>query len=384
MSSSKQNPVYQSDVTQTICGRSSDAKDGGYYEFQWHHGMGTRVTRNPSGTTGWATIIHSTNPACMPRTTCRIHLCAYSPCKADWTSKGKYGEMGGPKHLQPVQRQSQLSAVAEPSGSQLPLPALVQTAVAGSSSEALPPAAELAPVAPAPVVEQAPLEEPATALQHAEVLEQLVEADMVEVPDCPKEAALKNMIPPAPTSATHVDFQDAVPAVASTAVEAQHKIQATLLTLAREMRRPKAYVGYSAFILMGLLKKKRPHVWEGANYVDLIDVFAPWANEFCTVPVNVSGISCTPIARAGGGVELVPICDDYPLSQTRHFVAGIQVPADALLENSVSSSFQVLYASLGIAVIGSVLDGDCAFDVMTMMLGIPASLSARKEAYRTH
>ena len=98
---------------------------------------------------------------------------------------------------------------------------------------------------PAPVVEQAPLEEPATALQQAEVLEQLVEADMVEVPDCPQEAALKNMRPPAPTSATHVDFQDAVPAVASTAVEAQHKIQATLLTLAREIRRPKTYVGYS-------------------------------------------------------------------------------------------------------------------------------------------
>ena len=305
MLSPTQVPVNQSDGTLTICGQSSDAKDGRYYEFQWHHGMGARVTRNPSGTTGWATIIHSTNPACMPRTTCRIHLCAYSPCRADWTSKAKYGEMGGPKHLQPVQRQSQLSAVAEPSGSQLPLPA--------------------------------------------------------------------------PTSATHVDFQDAVPAVASTAVEAQHKIQATLLTLAREMRRPKAYVGYSAFILMGLLKKKRPHVWEGANYVDLIDVFAPWANEFCTVPVNVSGISCTPIARAGGGVELVPICDDYPLSQTRHFVAGIQVPADALLENSVSSSFQVLYASLGIAVIGSVLDGDCAFDVMTMMLGIPFSLAARTD-----
>ena len=78
-------------------------------------------------------------------------------------------------------------------------------------------------------------------------------------------------------------------------------------------------------------------------------------------------------------MELVPICDEYPLSKKSHFVAGIQVPAVEVLENSVSLSFQVLYASLRVAIIGSVLDGDCAFDVMTMMLGIPFSLSARTE-----
>ena len=70
-------------------------------------------------------------------------------------------------HLHEVQKQIQISAVAEPSDSQLPLPAAVQTAVAGPSSEALPPAAELAPVGPAHVVDSAAVEEPSVALEPA-------------------------------------------------------------------------------------------------------------------------------------------------------------------------------------------------------------------------
>ena len=96
MSSSKQNPVYQSDVTQTICGRSSDAKHGGYYEFQWHNAW-AKIRKNQNGTTGWATIIHSTNPACKPKTICRIHLCAYTPCEVSWPVS-KYGS-AGPQYI---------------------------------------------------------------------------------------------------------------------------------------------------------------------------------------------------------------------------------------------------------------------------------------------
>ena len=59
------------------------------------------------------------------------------------------------------------TAVAEPSGSQLPLPAAAQTAVTGSSSETPSPAAELASVGPDLVVEPAPAEEPATASEQA-------------------------------------------------------------------------------------------------------------------------------------------------------------------------------------------------------------------------
>ena len=76
-------------------------------------------------------------------------------------------------------------------------------------------------------------------------------------------------------------------------------------------------------------------------------------------------------------MELVPISEEHPLSRTCNFVAGFPV-----LECEVSgsaSTFETFYASFGVAIMGAVLDGDCAFDVMTAMLGIPPSVSARKE-----
>ena len=352
MSSSTHVPVNQSDGTQTICGQSSDAKDGRYYEFQWHHAW-MRVRKNSNGTTGWGTIIHSTNPVCRPRTQCRIHLCASKPCQANHPAS-KYGNFAPPMHLHEVQKQIQISAVAEPSDSQLPLPAAVQTAVAGPSSEALPLAAEPAPVGPAHVVESAAVEEPSVVLEPA-------------ISDYPKEAALSNMKPPAPAAPLHVDSQgvanatqSAITAVASPAVAAQHTIHTAMLALAREIRRPRAYVGYSAFILMGVLKKCQPCVWEGGFFLDLLDVFAPWAKENCTAPLPVTAVSCALMAQAGGCVELVPISADYPLSKTTHFVAGMRVP-ECLVVGS-SCSFETLYASLGVAVVPTVLDGDCALD----------------------
>merc|ERR1712217_147770 len=210
------------------------------------------------------------------------------------------------------------------------------------------------------VVEPAPAEEPATASEQAVGLEPGVNTDMAEVPDCPKEAALNNMKPPAPVSHTHVDPQGvanatavAVTAVAgSPTVAAQHTIQATLLALAREIRRPRAYVGYSAFILMGLLKKCQPCVWEGANFIDLLEVFAPWAKEHCTTLLPATAVPCTLMAKATGCVELIPISAEYPLSQTSHFVAGIRMPECEVFETSCN--FETLYASLGVAIMASV------------------------------
>ena len=176
---------------------------------------------------------------------------------------------------------------------------------------------------PAPVVEPAPVEDPASALKQAVGLEPGANTNIAEVPDCPKEAALNNMKPPAPVSHTHVDPQGvanatavAVTAVAgSPTVAAQHTIQTTLLALAREIRRPRAYVGYSAFILMGLLKKCQPCVWEGSSFTDVLEAFAPWAKHHCTKLLNATAVPCALVAQAGGSVELVPISSDHPLAK---------------------------------------------------------------------
>ena len=415
MSSSTGAAVDQGGGTQTICRRSLA---GTYYEFEWNHKFKTKPKSNEHGTSGWATVLHSSNPKYLPGMICRFHLCKHNPCKADY-AVSKYGQVGPPIHLQEEQKESELSAVAAasgsqlplpaavsaavtgpsseapppaavstavtaPAGSQLPLPAAVSTAVAGPSSEASPPAAGLAPVGPAPVVEPAPVEEPATTLKQAAVSEPAVEAAMPDAPACPREAALKNMKPPAPASPIHVDSQavanstaQAVTAVAPPAVAAQHKIHSTLSALAREIRRPRAYVGYSAFILMGLLKQCRPCAWEGSTFIDLLQVFAPWAKERCTQALDITAVPCTLVAEAGGSVVLVPICAEHPLSKTIHFVAGIQIPESPV--KGSACGFETLYASLGVAVLRTVLNGDCALDVMTMMLGIPSTPSTRAE-----
>jgi hypothetical protein len=379
-SSSHAAPVKQSDDPSTICGESTDATNEGYYEFKWDRDGVTRLSKNPNGTSGWATVTHCTNPAVLLAGNHRIHLCKFKPCRAIYHSS-KYGMVAPPIHLQEVHLKCESSAVAELSGSHLPLPADVQTAVAGTSTETPPLATELVPKEPALVLEQVPVEQQPVNIE-GPVEEAVVYTDMLDAPDCPNEASLQNMKPPAPTSpihSMHMDSQGVAndAAAVKSAVAAKHTIKAALLTLARGIRRPRSYVGYSAFILMGLLKKCQPCVWEGASFINLIEVFAPWATEACSSPVTVVAVAVAVIAQPEGSVEMVAISKEHPLSTTCHFVAGIKVPECKALESALS--IETLYASLGVAIIASVMDGDCALDVMTMMLGIPPSEAARKE-----
>ena len=63
-----------------FCGR---CLDGFCYEVTWHHEW-TRVTPRAAGTTGWATVLRSTNPKLSVGTVTRIHRCANNPCTAMW------------------------------------------------------------------------------------------------------------------------------------------------------------------------------------------------------------------------------------------------------------------------------------------------------------
>eukprot|EP00973_Karenia_brevis_P080515 11170530-Karenia_brevis.AAC.1 len=81
--------------------------------------------------------------------------------------------------------------------------------------------------------------------------------------------------------------------VLSTSVAAQHKVESTLLDLVREIRGPRAYVGYYGFALVGLLRKCCPYIWEGDSLVDIIDTFAPWATEDCPTQCQFTAIACT-------------------------------------------------------------------------------------------
>jgi hypothetical protein len=96
-------------------------------------------------------------------------------------------------------------------------------------------------------------------------------------PPSPLAAPLHTMQAAAPASPMDVEEDTAV-AVAALAEDAavagaalaedkqlaaRHRVGAALLALARDIRRPRTLLGYSAFVLFGLCKKCRPCAWEG-------------------------------------------------------------------------------------------------------------------------
>jgi hypothetical protein len=205
------------------------------------------------------------------------------------------------------------------------------TAVAAPSNDA--------PAEPAPV-ELAPAETPP-------VLESVVGPAVHAPPAAPNQAELKILKPPAPADPLDVSDDEegnvaAVHATASQAVAARHTIQSTMLALARQIRKPKAYVGYSAFILMGLKEKRQPFVFEGSVCIDLLDVFAPWAKDADTNVCHAAAIPCAIVAGEAGSCVLVPISDVNPLMRTSHYVAGLYGVAGTAVADH-NCSFDIYY-----------------------------------------
>ena len=117
--------------------------------MQWHHGWST-VTKNPNGTTGWATMLQSSSPKRPIGTVRRIHLCAANPCLARWPAS-KYGVWGPPLHLQLVEAPDVPSAVAESSGqaaSSAPSAVAEFLGILGQAESSVPPAVAESSVPP--------------------------------------------------------------------------------------------------------------------------------------------------------------------------------------------------------------------------------------------
>ena len=71
----------------------------------------------------------------------------------------------------------------------------------------------------------------------------------------------------------------------------------------------------------------------------------------------------------------MPVSEQYPLRHISHFVAGLPIPGSAVAGDS--PGFDAFYVALGIAPVATIADGDCAFDVMVMMLGVSSTLESR-------
>jgi hypothetical protein len=93
--------------------------------------------------------------------------------------------------------------------------------------------------------------------------------------------------------------------------------------LARDIRTPRAHVGYSAFILCALRYNVRPMMWEGANRVDIVHTLAPWLTEHVKEPCRIDGVCCCLGLAVAGAATLLPVSEDTPLNECRRFKGSL-------------------------------------------------------------
>ena len=402
----------------------------GTHQIEWVY-MWNRPTKRNRGITGWAKVLQTTNPKLPVGGIFRFHKCFFNPCEADWTSD-KYGEMPTPIHVQPYEPSCIADATLTPSAPSLPpeplVPAVAEPiAIVVEPLEAAPPSDIITTTAEPPAaVAEPPAASPTSAIitttaeptaavagpsasteEEEEVTppqpECIVHAplpppafpppttEQVCAPAPPENAKrLLGMRPPLPAKSVPLIQASLQPAPASeqsapSAVAARASVLRTVLDLAREIRSPRTYVGYIAFILMALTKNKRPIAWEGSASIDLIGVFAPWASDTCSGACAVDVVCCALEAQSSGHARLCAISEDMPLANCRHFVGAAQwleseAAATAVAETIKGpTEFERMYHKLSRVTIPTILDGDCSFDVMTMMLARPQTLQARTE-----
>ena len=335
-----------------FCGRDPD---GDFFEIEWHHSW-NRVTPRANGITGWGIVRQSTNVAkAQVGAVKRFHKCAQQPCQAMW-APSSYGCMVMPIHLWRVP--------------EIPKPEPPPTAVAE------PPPTE-------PAVAEPPPAEPAVAEQPPAEAAEADEEDAMKTPPTSPEPELAepvgaalSLVSAAPVAAPMVvDLScDAPNKSEPCQTRAQVDILRKILTLAREIRTDRVYVGYSFFILFGLAHHCLPEIWEGGSLVPLIATFAPWAEDQCTQQCGVQGVCACMESLPNGSTVMHAVSEEYPLHRCRHFLASMRVEE----EDTQGNSIQAFYLRMGVALLGTVMDGDCAIDLACMMLGWPQTPQNRR------
>ena len=319
------------DANEHFWGRTDDDT---FVQLQWDLAW-TTVKSNDSGKTGWARVLRSCGGvlrSCggdvVPEGACRrFHKCAHNPCSARSRASihGKkfmtfiYGVYGPPIHVQEVAEND-------------------------------------VPLGPAP---------PTSASLHANYIPPPHPFD----PQWRASAQMQWLLNPAVA-----EQSNEIPQWRGNPTVAEQSTFQVILTLARQMATPRAYVGYIFFVLVGLMRKCRPLMWEGAHQIDLLELYAPWACGACTADCAVQGVACCPRAFPSGIVRMLPISEEVSLHECRHFIAchnleqGLECAGDSI------DSF---YGRLGLVLLGTVMDGDCGPDVACMMLGIAQTLENR-------
>ena len=133
------------------------------------------------------------------------------------------------------------------------------------------------------------------------------------------------------------------------------------LKLARELRTPGAYVGYSAFVLFALSFGVRPYMWECENRIDIVGHYAPHLSERCQRSCYVDGVACRLGIAFDGAVSLLHVSLENPLNTCTQFIGGVRINCPCGVEGTDITSF---YLSRGVIHRGTPMDGDCGIHTM--------------------
>ena len=71
---------------------------------------------------------------------------------------------------------------------------------------------------------------------------------------------------------------------------------------------------------------------------------------------------------------MTPVSETHPLGMCSHFLAAVRIDGGAFRGGP---GLQGFYNNIGVAVLGTVMDGDCGIDVACQMLGLPQTAAQR-------
>ena len=265
--------------------------EGHFYELEWCDGTWAHRTANKSGTTGWATVLRG-NGDWKVGSQPRIHKCKFNPCTVRFDNS-KYGPYGPRAHVREV-----------------------------PEAEAFPPWPPPKPLPTGHIPDPAEFDPQLRAQFNAGTLS-----------TCAGDPRSLDESRPQLRACSDLDRN-----------MAKMRVYDTIFKLSRQMSRSGNFVGYSFFVLMALLKRVRPIIWEGDTRVDLIECFAPWAIPNITNTCAVDGVACCMFALDDGRCEMVQVSDRAPLEKCKHWIAchSLDEPLECHGE-----SIQSFYARLG-------------------------------------